>query len=126
MMLSIVRVLPDSKRNTPLRRQGLRVVGHGDDAQSTVHIGAAVKARREAVGLTQERAAALAGITRNALMSIEHQALPNSTLSTLLSLMRVYGLRTLDELIGVTAAEAAAETWSAREWEGGTPRPLMR
>ncbi|WP_415118355.1 helix-turn-helix domain-containing protein [Micropruina sp.] len=115
---------PEGPSNTPRGAPHLRLVGEPEDAQQTVHIGAAVKARREAVGLTQERAAALAGITRNALRNIEKAPLPNTRLSTLLALMRAYHLRTLDELLGPTAAEVAAKAWCDRGWEGGTPNPL--
>lgn len=85
-----------------------------------------MRARREAAQLTQERAAALAGVTRNALINIEKSELPNPTLSTLLALMRTYGLRTLDELLGPSAAEVAAEVWSDLDWVGGVPNPLPR
>lgn len=112
--------------DTPRTRSRLSVVEASRDAQQSVHIGAAFRARRQAVGMTQERAAASAGITRNALMNIERSAFPNPTLSTLLSLMRTYGLRTLDELLGPTSAEAAAEAWSGLEWAGGVPKPVPR
>ena len=41
------------------------------DDKSSVHLGEALKARRIAAGLTQEGAAARAGITRNALAALE-------------------------------------------------------
>lgn len=83
-----------------------------------------MRKRRDAAGLTQERAAALAGITRNALSNIEKAQFPNPTLSTLLALMRTYQLGTVDELLGDTPAEVTGQEWSATSWEGGTPRPL--
>lgn len=121
---SLILMTPGRKANTPRGMARLHAVQDGKYAQQTVHIGHAIRARREMVGLTQERAAALAGITRNALRDIEGKPLPNPTLSTLLSLMRVYRLQCLDELLGPTAAEVAGEAWSAVGWEGGVPRPL--
>lgn len=99
----------------------LAAVGQADRAQPAVHIGQVLRARREAAGLTQERAAVAAGLTRNTLGSIEKSALPDPHLSTLLALMQVYGLGSLDELLGPMPSMTLAESWQAKGWSGGRP-----
>ncbi|WP_422743594.1 helix-turn-helix transcriptional regulator [Mycobacterium sp. WMMD1722] len=87
-------------------RAALRLVS---DVQSTIHLGQSLRARREAMGLTQEQAAAEARITRGALAALEKRALPNPSLRTLLSLMRAYKLDSIEALLGSTpSAQLAA------------------
>jgi DNA-binding XRE family transcriptional regulator len=92
-----------------------------EDAQHAVHIGAVMRRHREHAGLTQERAAVLAGLTRNTLVTLERAALPDPHLSTLLALMRVYSLGSLEELLGLTPSKVLAEAWAAAGWAGGRP-----
>ncbi|HYS36935.1 MAG TPA: helix-turn-helix transcriptional regulator [Pseudonocardiaceae bacterium] len=100
-----------------MRHSALQVVGsHGQDAQSTVHLGERLRYLRLRQGLTQEQAAATAGITRNALLALERHRFPNPYLSTLLALMRCYGLSSLDELLGRAPAEAVYDAWEAAGW----------
>jgi len=88
------------------QRARLRVVS---DVQSTIHVGQSLRAHREAIGLTQEQAAAEARITRGALAALEKRALPNPSLRTLLSLMRAYRLDSIEALLGSTpSAQLAA------------------
>lgn len=108
----------------PQPSRNLQVVGSAEDAYSTVQIGASLKARRRAAGLTQERAAALAGLTRGAVAKLEASELPDPHLSTLLALMRTYGLGSVEELLGHVPSAEIARYWESQEWEGGRPRPL--
>src|SRR3954470_8571857 len=85
-------------------------------AQLTVHIGDRLRDLRLRRGLTQEDAAAAAGITRNALMGLERRRFPNPYLSTLLALMRCYELSSLDELLGPLPAGAIHDAWEAAGW----------
>lgn len=82
--------------------------------QSTVHIGRVLRDRRRAAHLTQEQAAGQAGITRNALAALEKKMLPNPSLRTLLSLMRVYGSDSLDALLGPMPSWSIAIAWDAQ------------
>lgn len=84
------------------------------DDQSTIHVGRALRDRRRAARLTQEQAAGEAGITRNALAALEKKELPNPSLRTLLSLMRVYGSDSLDALLGPMPSWAIAIAWQAQ------------
>ena len=59
---------------------------------------------RRHADLTQEQAAVLAGLTRNTIMSLESSEVPDPRLSTLLKLMRLYKVGSLDELLGVSAS----------------------
>lgn len=102
----------------------LRVVSTAEDAHSTVHIGASLRARRQASNLTQERAAVLAGLTRGAVAKLEASELPDPHLSTLLALMRVYGLGSIEELLGRIPSAEIARYWESQRWQGGRPRPL--
>lgn len=90
----------------------------GSAEQSTIHIGHRMRACREAKGLTQEAAAAEAGITRNALGKIESRQFPNPTLQTMLALMQVYGLRSLEELLGPLPSYRLANDWQRSGWAG--------
>lgn len=87
-----------------------------------MHIGSVLRAHREAVGLTQERATVAAGLTRNTLVTIEGARFPDPHLSTLLALVEVYGLGSLDELLGPMPSRSLADRWEVADWEGGKPR----
>jgi transcriptional regulator with XRE-family HTH domain len=91
------------------------------DDQSTVHVGMALKGRREAAGLTQEQAAARAGITRNALSALEKKQYPDPHLSTLLALMLTYEVQSVEALLGPVPSQLIAGQWQAEGWLGGKP-----
>ncbi|MGW5716087.1 helix-turn-helix transcriptional regulator [Amycolatopsis sp. NPDC003865] len=96
----------------PGRRAVLRSVPAATgDAKSTVHVGHHLRQLRERRGLTQERAAVSASITRNTLASLEKARFPNPKLSTLILLMQCYELRSLDELLGPMPAARVAHAW---------------
>lgn len=57
-----------------------------------------------------------AGISRNALAGLENRRFPDPHLSTLLALMRCYGLGSLDELLGPLPASAVHAAWEAAGW----------
>jgi transcriptional regulator with XRE-family HTH domain len=88
----------------------------------TVHLGEWLRVVREASGLTQEKAAVAAGLTRNTLVSIEGSRFPDPKLSTLLRLMRTYGLGSLEELLGPPAGALLAEAWEAEGWQADRRR----
>ncbi len=91
------------------------------DDQSTVHVGMALKRRREAADLTQEQAAAKAGITRNALSALEKKQYPDPHLSTLLALMLTYEAQSIEALLGPVPSQLIAGQWQAHGWLGGKP-----
>jgi DNA-binding XRE family transcriptional regulator len=106
-----------SERGRDGHERALQVVGVSQsDAQLTVHIGARLRHLRLRQGLTQEQAAAAAGITRNTLVGLERRRFPNPYLSTLLALMHCYGLSSLDELLGPLPAGAIYDAWEAAGW----------
>ena len=72
--------------------------------------------------LTQEDAARAADITRNTLSALERERFPNPQLSTLLGLMRCYGLRSLDELLGPMPASRLTAAWDDAGWPNRRPR----
>lgn len=86
--------------------------------QSTVHIGSHLRACREKNKLTQEDAAGAAGITRNALGRLERERFPNPSLRTLLALMQVYKLHSLEELLGPLPSYRLAKDWKEAGWAG--------
>jgi transcriptional regulator with XRE-family HTH domain len=82
-----------------------------------VHLGERLREVRNQSGLTQEKAAGAAGITRNRLADLEKARFPNPTLSTLLRLMRAYNLRSIEELLGPVPSARLAAAWEEEEWE---------
>lgn len=62
-----------------------------------------------------------AGITRNALAALESKPLPDPHLSTLLSLMVVYRVVSIEALLGTTPSVLLAHEWRSRGWAGGRP-----
>jgi DNA-binding XRE family transcriptional regulator len=83
-----------------------------------VHLGDRLREVREECGLTQEQAAVAAGLTRNALVSLENRRFPDPYLSTLLRLMRVYNLTTIEQLLGPIPSRLLASSWEAEGWRG--------
>jgi DNA-binding XRE family transcriptional regulator len=81
-----------------------------------VHVGDRLRQLREEHELTQEEAAAKAGVTRNTLVNLEREQFPNPQLSTLLGLMRCYRLTSLDALLGPMPATWVAEAWKQAGW----------
>jgi transcriptional regulator with XRE-family HTH domain len=82
-----------------------------------VHLGNRLRTVREQTGLSQEKAAGKAGITRNGLALLEKARFPNPTLSTLLGLMRAYELRSIEELLGPVPSARLAAAWDEENWE---------
>lgn len=105
-----------------------------DDARSTGHVGARLRLLRETAGLSQETAAVRAGLTRNTLGRLEAEALPDPRLSTLLSLMELYRMTSLEDLLGVSPSRSLLQDWVAEGRPGlranaaleGSPRPARR
>jgi transcriptional regulator with XRE-family HTH domain len=96
----------------------LHVVPDHDAAdQSSVHLGNRLRAVREQTGLSQEKAAGKAGITRNRLALLEKTRFPNPTLSTLLGLMRAYKLRSIEELLGPVPSARLVAAWPEEDWD---------
>jgi transcriptional regulator with XRE-family HTH domain len=85
--------------------------------QLRVHLGERLRAIRNQSGLTQEKAAVAAGITRSRLGELEKARFPNPTLSTLLRLMRTYELRSLEELFGPVPSAKLALAWEEEGWD---------
>lgn len=88
--------------------------GTGD--QPWTHLGRRLRDARKTRGLTQQEAATAAGLARNTLVSLERAQNPDPRLSTLLRLMRVYGLGSLEELLGPPPSYRMAEAWEAEGW----------
>jgi transcriptional regulator with XRE-family HTH domain len=98
-------------------RPALRVVPDLDapDLQR-VHLGNRLRAVRNQRGLTQEKAAVDAGITRSRLAQLEKSRFPNPTLNTLLRLMTTYELRSVEELLGPVPSAMLAAAWEEEGW----------
>ena len=90
------------------KRNHLRAVKTHADAQPTVHMGEVLRAHREAAGLTQEVAGAMAGLTRNTIRALEREEFSDPHLGTMLRLMRAYGLASLEELLGIFPSQRLA------------------
>ncbi|WP_231109947.1 helix-turn-helix transcriptional regulator [Mycobacterium avium] len=80
-----------------------------------MHVGRSFRRCREAVGLTQEQAAARAGITRIALTAPEKKPLPNPSLKTVLRLVRAYDLDSVEALLGPVPSVRIAAAWNASD-----------
>ena len=101
------------------RRTVLRSVPDPDPGgQLKVHLGLRLRAARQAAGLTQEQAAARAGITRNVIVTLEGSRFSDAKLSTLLRLMRAYELGSIEELLGPLPSSRLAAAWEAEGWLG--------
>ena len=99
-------------------RPALRAVPDLDGSDHLrVHLGDRLRAVRKQCGLTQERAAVAAGITRGRLADLEKARYPNPTLSTLLRLMRTYELSSVEELLGPVPSVRLAAAWEADGWD---------
>jgi transcriptional regulator with XRE-family HTH domain len=82
-----------------------------------VHLGERLRSVREQTGLSQEKAAGAAEMSRNALAALEKARFPNPKLRTLLRLMAAYGLRSLEELLGPVPSAQLAAAWEEEGWE---------
>ena len=99
-------------------RPSLQVVPDLDASNRLrVHLGERLRLLRTQSGLTQEKAAGAAGITRNRLAELEKARFPNPTLNTLLRLMQVYGLESVEELLGPTPSFRLAAAWQEEGWD---------
>jgi transcriptional regulator with XRE-family HTH domain len=109
----------DPPAGKPARgRPSLRVVPDLDASDRLrVHLGERLRLLRIQNGLTQEKAAGEAGITRNWLAELEKARFPNPTLNTLLRLMQVYRLGSVEELLGPTPSARLAAAWEEAEWD---------
>jgi transcriptional regulator with XRE-family HTH domain len=76
-----------------------------------VHVGERLRALRLDRGLSQESAAARAGMTRNTLARHEAARLPDLKLSTMLALLELYNLSSLDDLVCRPAVRPLLEVW---------------
>ena len=85
--------------------------------QQRVHLGAQLRVARQAKNLTQEQAAAVAGLTRNAIANLEKSAFPDPKLSTLLRLMRAYDLGSIEHLLGPVPSNELGKVWAAQDWQ---------
>lgn len=84
-----------------------------DDAWSSVHVGRHLRKLRETAGLSQEEAGVRAGLTRGTLGRLEASAMPDPRLSTLLALMELYRLASLEELLGISPSRLVLRRWVA-------------
>ena len=66
---------------------------------------------REANSLSQESAAVRAGMTRNTLARHEAAEFPDMKLSTMFALMELYGVPSLDGLVGPYPSEELLHAW---------------
>ena len=80
-------------------------------AHSSVHLGDRLRALRAAQGWSIDEAATRAGLSRNTLSNLERSSFPNPTLSTLLALMEVYELRSIEELLGAVPSRLLLTDW---------------
>jgi transcriptional regulator with XRE-family HTH domain len=85
-----------------------------ETAQSNVHLGSRLRELRHDAGWSIEAAAARAGLSANTLANLERAALPNPNLSTLLSLMEIYKLDSIEELLGWLPSRLLLGAWVAR------------
>lgn len=83
------------------------------NAHSSVHLGDHLRDLRKAEGWSIEAAASKAGLSANTLANIERSAFPNPTLSTLLALVEIYRLRSVEELFGRLPSRVVLAHWVA-------------
>jgi DNA-binding XRE family transcriptional regulator len=111
-------VIRTEGRRRPGRPVLHSVPDHAPAGQPGVHLGQQLRAARTAKGLTMEKAAAAAGLTRTTIGNLEGARFPDPKLSTLLRLMRAYDLRSLEELLGPVPSARLAAAWDEEEgWE---------
>ena len=82
-----------------------------------MHLGERLRDFRVKSGFTQEQAAVYADLTRKSIARLENARFPNPHLSTLLRLMRTYGVSSLEELLGTAPSARLAEAWEEEGWE---------
>jgi DNA-binding XRE family transcriptional regulator len=116
---------PDGSRSRRRRNVPTGSSDGSTDEQLTVHVGHRLRQCRDSRGPTQAEAAEAAGITRNALGRLESKQFPNPSLQTLLALMIVYRLCSLEELLGPLPSDRLAKEWQDAGWvgrrQGSTP-----
>lgn len=93
---------------------------HDSPASDSIHLGKRLRTLREACSLSQESAAVRAGMTRNTLARHEASAFPDLKLSTILALMELYDVASLDGFVGRSPAERLLQSWV------GQGRPGLR
>jgi transcriptional regulator with XRE-family HTH domain len=91
----------------------LRAVPPLEPDHSTVQVGQHLRRLRVARGWSIEEAAVQAGLSRNTLSKLEAAALPNPRLATLLALMELYQLRSIEELLGLVPSRELLRAWLA-------------
>jgi DNA-binding XRE family transcriptional regulator len=89
----------------------------GPGSQSRTHIGERLRDFRIKSRLSQEQAAAYAGLTRKSIARLENARFPNPHLSTLLRLMTTYHVSSLEELLGTTPSARLAAAWKEEGWD---------
>jgi transcriptional regulator with XRE-family HTH domain len=93
-------------------RSSLHIVrSASENAISSVHLGRRLRELRTERGLSQETAAVRAGMSRNTLARHELSAFPDLKLSTMLALMELYDVPTLDALVGASPVQALLHAW---------------
>jgi transcriptional regulator with XRE-family HTH domain len=100
-------------------RAALRAVP-APGSRPQVHIGERLRGFRLRSGLSQEKAAAFAGLTRKSIARLESARFPNPHLSTLLRIMTTYKVASLEELLGVSPSARLAEAWAEEGWPSTT------
>lgn len=91
----------------------LRAVDVQTHDHSSVHVGSHLRGLRLGRGWSIEEAAVKAGLSRNTLGGLETSALPNPTLSTLLALMELYELATIESLFAPEPSRELLRAWVA-------------
>ena len=119
---SLGKVVISTDNERPARRRPGRpllrsVPDHEPADQASVHLGQRLRAARIAKGLTMEKAAVAAGLTRTTIGNLEGARFPDPRLSTLLRLMRVYELGSLEELLGSLPSARLAAAWEGEGWD---------
>jgi transcriptional regulator with XRE-family HTH domain len=76
-----------------------------------VHLGWTLRRLRHGRGWSIGQAASMAGISPNTLSNVERSAMPNPTLSTLLALMDIYKVDTIEGLLGPTPSQELLQEW---------------
>jgi DNA-binding XRE family transcriptional regulator len=110
-------VIRTERRRRPGRPVLHSVPDHELADQPRVHLGQRLRAARTAKGLTMEKAAFAAGLTRTTIGNLEGARFPDPKLSTLLRLMRAYDLRSVEELFGSVPSARLAAAWEEGGWE---------
>lgn len=89
-------------------------------AHQSVHLGERIREHRTHRQWSIGTAAAMAGLSANTLANLERSEMPNPTLSTLLALMELYELDSIEQLLGAAPSRLLLRQWVA------TGRPGIR